>query len=195
MADTARAREEVDRAVLARDALIRDIDRRRDLNAALAGELQLAHQKLQTTLRDLAGGVPTVAPGALPLVPFRGDLDWPVTGNLTRRFAPAAAGRNASSGIDIAAPEAAAVFAIHEGTVAFADTFTGFGNMVILDHGGRTYSVYANLLDIAVTKGDHVDRRARVGSVGLSPAGPSGLYFELRIDGQPVDPLQWLKPR
>jgi septal ring factor EnvC (AmiA/AmiB activator) len=55
--------------------------------------------------------------------------------------------------------------------------------------------VYAHLLEIAVEKGDRVDRRQQVGSVGLSPAGPAGLYFELRIDGRPVDPLQWLKPR
>jgi septal ring factor EnvC (AmiA/AmiB activator) len=194
--DTARAREEADRAAQARDALIRDIDRRRDLNAELAGELVLAHEKLQTTLLDLAGGVPTVPAADLPLVPFRGDLDWPVGGTIARRFAPAATARTAASnGIEIAAPEASPVLAIHEGTVAFADPFAGFGNLVILDHGGRTYSVYAHLLEIAVEKGDRVDRRQQVGSVGLSPAGPAGLYFELRIDGRPVDPLQWLKPR
>ena len=60
---------------------IRDIDRRRDLNAQLAGELQSAQQKLQATLRDMRGvpaGVPAAEAAALPLRPFRGDLDWPV---------------------------------------------------------------------------------------------------------------------
>jgi len=196
LADTERARQEADRAAAARDALIRDIDRRRDLNAELAGELQLAHQKLQAALRDLAGGLAASGPSALPLVPFRGDLDWPVVGTIARRFAPTASARTpASNGIEIAASEGEAVRAIHEGTVAFADPFTGFGNLLILDHGSSTFSVYANLLEIVAKKGARVERGEAVGAVGRSPTGPPGLYFELRIDGRPVDPLQWLKPR
>ncbi|MGB7217582.1 MAG: peptidoglycan DD-metalloendopeptidase family protein [Vicinamibacterales bacterium] len=196
LADTARAREEADRAAIARNALIAEIDRRRDLNAELAGELQLAHQKLQTTLRDLAGGLAATGPSALPLVPFRGDLDWPVAGTIARRFAATSTARApASNGIEIAAAEGLPVRAIHEGTVAFADPFTGFGNLVILDHGSRTYSVYANLLEITVRKGARVEQGETVGSVGRPPTGPPGLYFELRIDARPVDPLQWLKPR
>jgi septal ring factor EnvC (AmiA/AmiB activator) len=194
--ETARAREEADRAAEARNALVRDIDRRRDLNAELAGELQLAHQKLQTTLRDLAGGVAVAGPSTLPLVPFRGDLDWPVAGPVRLGFTPTATARApATNGIEITAAEGSRVLAIHEGTVAFADPFTGFGNLVILDHGSRTFSVYANLLEISVKKGVRVERGQAVGAVGQSPTGPPGLYFELRIDGKPVDPLQWLKPR
>jgi septal ring factor EnvC (AmiA/AmiB activator) len=64
---------------------------------------------------------------------------------------------------------------------------------VIVDHGARAFSLYGNLLDIAVKKGARVERGQTVGSVGRSPTGPAGLYFELRVDGQPVDPLQWLK--
>jgi septal ring factor EnvC (AmiA/AmiB activator) len=192
---TAQAREEADRAAEARNALVRDIDRRRDLNAELAGELQLAHQKLQTTLRDLAGGVAVAGPSALPLVPFRGDLDWPVVGPVRRGFAPTTARALASNGMEITAAEGSRVLAIHEGTVAFADPFAGFGNLLILDHGSRTFSVYANLLEIFVKKGVRVERGQAVGAVGQSPTGPPGLYFELRIDGKPVDPLQWLKPR
>ncbi len=65
---------------------------------------------------------------------------------------------------------------------------------MILDHGAQTFSLYGNLLDIAVHAGARVDRGQPVGSVGTrrSP-GAAGLYFELRIDGRPVDPLQWLK--
>jgi len=196
LADTARAQAEADRAAGARNALIREIDLRRDLNAELAGELQLAHQTLQNTLRDLAGGLEAAGPSVLPLVPFRGDLDWPVVGAVARRFAAAASVRApASNGIEIAAAEGLPARAIHEGTVAFASPFTGFGNLVILDHGSRTFSVYANLLEITVNKGARVERGEVVGSVGQSPTGSPGLYFELRIDGKPVDPLQWLKPR
>jgi septal ring factor EnvC (AmiA/AmiB activator) len=92
------------------------------------------------------------APAALPLRPFRGDLPWPVDGSVRRRFGVPASTRGLSShGLEIAAADGAPVEAIHEGVVAFADTFSGFGN--------------------------------------------AGLYFEFRIDGQPADPLQWLRRR
>ena len=86
--------------------------------------------------------------------------------------------------------------AVHDGIVAFADAFTGFGNLVIVDHGAQTFSLYGNLAEIEVRKGARDSRAARPsGPSALSPAGPAGLYFELRVDGQPVDPLQWLKKR
>jgi septal ring factor EnvC (AmiA/AmiB activator) len=184
------------RAAQARNDLIRDIDRRRDLNAQLAGELQAAQQRLQGTLRDLAAGTPAAEPAALPLRPFRGELDWPVSGAVRRKFGrPAGRGASGSNGIEIAAVEDADARAIHEGTVAFAGAFSGFGNLVILDHGSQTFSLYGDLLDIAVKKGARLERGQPVGSVGATASGAAGLYFELRVDGQPVDPLQWLKRR
>ena len=195
-ADAQRAQANADRAAAARNALIASIDRQRDLNAQLAGELQAAQQQLQATLRNLAGGA-TAGPASLTFKPFRGDLDWPAAGALRRRFVrstPAAAGR-AQDGIEIAAAEGAPVAAIHDGTIAFADTFAGFGNLVIVEHGPQTFSLYGNLLEIGVRKGARVDRGQAVGTVGDSPTGQPGLYFELRVDGQVVDPLQWLKKR
>jgi septal ring factor EnvC (AmiA/AmiB activator) len=98
-----------------------------------------------------------------------------------------------SDGIEIGAAEGAPVHAVHDGTVAFADSFEGFGRLVILNHGGQTYSVYGHLLDIGVARGDRVDRGQAIGSAGVTPLGAPGLYFELRIDGRRVDPLQWLR--
>jgi septal ring factor EnvC (AmiA/AmiB activator) len=193
--DGERAKTAAESAARARTDLIRDIDRRRDLNAQLAGELQAAQQKLQATLRDLRTGAPAVD-SSLPLRPFRGDLDWPVSGTLRRRFGRTTTpGDSSSNGIEIAAPDGADAMAVHDGLVAFAGTFAGFGNLVILDHGAQTFSLYGDLLEIAVKKGAHLDRGRPVGSVGPLPDGGSGLYFELRVDGQPVDPLQWLKKR
>jgi septal ring factor EnvC (AmiA/AmiB activator) len=184
------------RAAQARNDLIRDIDRRRDLNAQLAGELQTAQQKLQASLRELATGKSPAEPAALPLRPFRGELDWPVTGAVLRRFGrPTSGGGSPSNGIEIAAAEDASAVAIHDGTVAFAGPFPEFGNLVILDHGSQTFSLYGDLLDISVKKGARLERGQPVGSVGATASGTSGLYFELRVDGQPVDPLQWLKRR
>ena len=179
------------RAEQAKNELIRDIDRRRDLNAQLAGELQAAQQKLQAALRDLASGAPVAETALLPFKPFRGALEWPVAGTVTRRFGHGAA----SNGIDITAEDGTDARAIHDGVVAFADTFSGFGNLVILDHGSQSFSLYGDLLQIGVKKGAHVEGGQPVGTVGPTSSGANGLYFELRVDGQPVDPLQWLKKR
>jgi septal ring factor EnvC (AmiA/AmiB activator) len=197
--DAQRAQTAADRAAQARSGLIRDIDRRRDLNAQLASELQAAQQKLQAALKDLASGSSAAvqeSPTLLPLRPFRGDLPWPVVGAVQRKFGrPAGAAGTASNGIEIAAAEGAAAQVVHDGVVAFADRFGGFGNLVIVDHGAQAFSLYGNLLDIAVKKGAHLERGQTIGTVGPSPAGAAELYFELRVDGQPVDPLQWLKKR
>jgi murein hydrolase activator len=181
------------RAAQAKNDLISDIDRKRDLNAQLAGELQTAQQKLQSVLRDLSAGAAPAEATSLPLRPFRGELEWPVPGTVSRRFGRSTAVSGASNGIEISAAEGADARAVHDGTVAFAGTFSGFGNLVILDHGSQTYSLYGDLLDVAVKKGAHVDHGQRLGTIGATSSGASGLYFELRVDGQAVDPLQWLK--
>jgi len=187
---TAAARSQLaaQHAVEARTALVHDIDGRRDLNAQLSGELQAAQQKLQLALRDLASGAAGAESLRLPLKPFRGDLDWPVAGRVRRRFS-----RPSFPGVEVTSTEGIDVRAIHDGIVAFADSFAGFGNLVILDHGSQAFSLYGDLLDIVVSKGNRVQRGQPVGTVGSTPEGISGLYFELRVDGQPVDPLQWLK--
>jgi murein hydrolase activator len=186
-----RAAAALEQSANARNALIRDIDGRRDLNAQLVSELQAAQQKLQTTLRDLANGAPADT-SPLPIRPFRGDLDWPVAATGNRR--PTRTGTSGAA-LEISAAEGATVTAIHEGTVAFADAFGGFGNLVIVEHGSQSFSLYGNLLQITVATGDRLEHGQPIGTVGLAPAGSSELHFELRIDGQSVDPLQWLKKR
>ena len=182
--DADRARLASQRAVAAREALLTQIDQRRDLNAQLAGELDVAYRRLQDQLANVAAGRPAEAV-AVPLASFRGALDWPVAGRFTR----------ARNGIEIGAPEGTPVAAVHPGTVDYADAFSGFGNMVIVDHGGNYFSLYGYLGSIDVARGDHLDAGAQLGRVGTAPTGPPSLYFELRVDGRSVDPLQWLKPR
>jgi len=194
-AASARAQADAERAAQAHDSRIKEIDQRRDLNAQLIGELAAAQQKLQSMLRDSRTTQAGDEPAALPLRPFKGDLEWPVDGSVRRRFGRTSASGSPSNGIEVAAETGTPVHAVHDGTVAFADTFSGFGKLVILDHGARTFSLYGNLLEIGVSKGAHVNRGAPVGTSGASATGGPGVYFELRIDGQPVDPLQWLKAR
>jgi len=192
-----RAQTAAVQAVARQNALLTQIDRRRDLTAQLAGELQVAQASLQRALATASAGA-GANPPALPLEPFRGDLDWPAAGAVRRRFGsrplrPSAA--PVTNGIDIGAPEGAPVRTIHDGTVAFAEPFTGFGKLIIVQHDDRNTSLYGYLLDIDVARGDIVGRGDTIGSVGASPTGVAGLYFELRIDAQPVDPLQWLRRR
>jgi septal ring factor EnvC (AmiA/AmiB activator) len=137
-----------------------------------------------------------VAAPSLPVTPFRGDLPWPVSGPIIRKASRTTVNRaGPSNGIEIAASEGTPVANIHEGVVAFADAFGGFGNLVIVDHGSRTFSLYGDLDEITVKKGDRVERGQTVGQSGSTPQGAAGVYFELRVDGQSVDPLQWLRKR
>ncbi len=190
-AAAARAQAAAARAIAEQNALVREIDRRRDLNAQLASELQAAQQKLETTLTDV--GAANAMP-ALPIGPFRGALPWPVTGLVQRRAtgptAPATARR---PGVEIQATEGTSVQAVHDGVVAYAGSFEGLGNLVIIDHGGQTFTLYGHLLEITVGQGVHLNERQPVGRVGASPTGSPTLYFELRVGGRPVDPLQWLE--
>jgi septal ring factor EnvC (AmiA/AmiB activator) len=193
-----RAQAAASDAVRNRNALIREIDRRRDLNAQLAGELLQAQQRLQATLKTLAGGGTATVP-ALPLSPFRGTLSWPAEGAVRHQFGRKTGGSSgtasSANGIEIVSTVGAPVRAIHEGTVAFADTFTGYGKLVIVDHGNQAFTLYGHLLDIGVARGDRVQQGQPVGAAGFALVGVPGLYFELRVDGRPVDPLQWLEKR
>jgi murein hydrolase activator len=188
------AKAALDRAVAARTALVASIDERRDLNAQMTGELEAAQQKLQGTVAQLDG---RGTAAMLPLAPFRGALPWPAQGVVIGRFGRQTSSRYgtaiARSGIEISIAEGEPVRTVHEGTVAYADQFTGYGNLVIVDHGDSAYSLYGYLSSLEVARGTHLEMQAEVGSSGRAPNGNPALYFELRIDGKPVDPLQWLK--
>jgi septal ring factor EnvC (AmiA/AmiB activator) len=206
-AQSARAASE--RAATARAQLIAEIDRRRDLTAELANELQAAQRKLQDTLGAFDTGAPRAADDgpALPIRPFRGDLEWPAVGRVMSRFGRTGTNLSvttAQSGIQIAIAEGTPVRAIHDGTVVFAGPFTGYGNLVIVDHGehpdrgtraGQIYSLYGHLGTIQADRGTKIDRGEAVGLAGRVLSGFPGIYFEMRVDGKPVDPLEWLKKK
>ena len=124
-------------------------------------------------------------------------MTWPVPGRVQARF-----GRQPSSrfgtmvnrnGIDIADP-GSPVKAVQAGTVAHADAFAGFWAVVIVDHGGRFYTLYGHLASVDVSKGASVQAGDEIGTVGMAPTGTPSLYFEVRIDGRPADPAYRLQP-
>lgn len=140
----------------------------------------------------------------LPFIPDkgfgaqRGRLSLPVSGRIVSGFGrhkhPEFNSYTVSNGISIAAPAGADIKAVYEGKVIFASYFKGYGNMVIVDHGGGFFSLYAHASRIAKRVGAEVARNETIASVGDvdSPRGDM-LYFEIRYQGRPVDPASWVR--
>jgi septal ring factor EnvC (AmiA/AmiB activator) len=101
-----------------------------------------------------------------------------------------------SNGIEIKAPYGTAVKAVAQGKVVYAERFLGYGKVILIDHGGGFYSLYGHLADYLVSLGAAVKELQSIGTVGDTGSleGPR-LYFELRQNGKPVDPLGWLSKR
>ena len=125
----------------------------------------------------------------------KGKLPWPVKGKIVRSFGTFKVKGVAqrSKGVDIETGEGTPVKSIYEGSVVFVNWMNGYGNTIILDHGGGYYSVYGHLQKVVKSMGDKVSANetiARVGQSGdvLRPT----LHFELRFHDKPQDPDTWL---
>lgn len=124
----------------------------------------------------------------------KGRLPWPTQGSLIHRFGSARiAGQINWSGAYIAAPLGNQVVAVHHGRVVFADYFGGHGLLVIVDHGEGYLSLYAHNQRLLKKAGEPVRAGEAIASVGNSGGQSStGLYFEIRHQGRPIDPGAWL---
>lgn len=140
----------------------------------------------------------------LPPVPDRGfasqkgRMRMPVRGEIIETFGkhkhPEFNSYTFSKGVVIAAPAGNDIHAIYEGTVIFADYFKGYGNMIILDHGGGYFSLYAYTSRITRKVGAEVAKGDVVAAVGdIDSAKGPALYFEIRHQGKPVDPAGWVR--
>lgn len=194
-------------AAAAHQRLLAGIASERDQRMRVVEELERARTALDSAVAAYlpAGGatepaeaVPAPA-DVVPLTSRRRTLPWPVAGSVQQRFGrtrdPRFGTTVVRNGVDIGAPAGTVVRAIHAGTVVFADHFEGFGRLVIVDHGREAFSLYGYLSTLRATRGSRVQAGEAVGEVGEAPAGGPSLYFELRVDGRPVDPLQWFTGR
>ena len=172
-------------------ALLTQIVERKETHAAYVQELADAEARLDQLLQGFGEGEV-----ATPIAALRGSLPWPVPGRVRVPFGPRKNPKFETyvmhNGLDIDAPLEAPVRAVHEGSVVFVERFQGYGLMVIVDHGSKHHSLYAHLADTQVQVGQHVAAGDPVGSVGDGVEGP-GLYFEMRFQGKPEDPTEWLK--
>ena len=126
---------------------------------------------------------------------FKHKLPWPTYGLIKHRFGDMIETSDLSwHGILIGTPEGRAVRAIYPGKVVFADWLQGFGFMLILDHGDGILSLYARNESLQKQEGDSVRTQEVIALSGKSGGfSESGLYFELRREGKPVNPQGWLK--
>lgn len=124
---------------------------------------------------------------------LKGQLHLPVKGELIARFGSKRNDGPSWKGLFIKAIEGAEVKAIAAGKVVFADWLRGFGNMIILDHGGQYLSLYSNNQSVLKHAGDSVKAGETIAAAGNSGGNEeSGLYFEMRYQGRVFDPLSWI---
>lgn len=135
-------------------------------------------------------------PEAVPAGSFaalRGNLRLPVKGVVTNRFGSARQEGSTWKGLFIRAALGSDIKAIAGGRVVFADWMRGFGNLLIVDHGGNYLSIYGYNDAMLKQVGDSVRGGDSIATAGNSGGNPeSGLYFELRHQGLPIDPMRWV---
>jgi septal ring factor EnvC (AmiA/AmiB activator) len=212
-ADAQREQAEVDREAARRRVLLARVRDERAYHERMVGELTEASRRLEAFVRELQAkqrrvvkapppsGVPgDAAPPRVGFGGLRGRLPWPTDGRIVTAFGPQVhprfGTRTVRNGVDIEAGEGTEVTAVYGGNAVYTGWFKGYGNLIILDHGHDYYTLYAHIADIHVKEGDDVRQGQRIGTVGDtgSLAGPR-LYFEVRYQGKPQDPAEWLRSR
>ena len=133
---------------------------------------------------------PVVATATGPSV---GGMGWPANGSLLAGFGGTMPDGRKSSGLLIAAPAGSPVRAVASGEVVYAQWMTGYGQLLIIDHGGGRMSLYAYNEALLKRAGDRVNRGDAIGTVGNSGGhGRPAVYFELRSNGAPINPRSML---
>lgn len=130
----------------------------------------------------------------------KGRLMWPLSGDIVSKFGrqkhPEFDAYVFKKGIEIVSDREREVKAVFDGVVAYAEWLNGHGLIAIIDHGNSYYSVYAHASKLLVSKGGKVKKGQVIAVAGNGSGNLSdreGIYFEIRHNGQPVDPLAWLK--
>ena len=201
------AQEAIRREAQKKQLLLTSLRREKDTRLRALKEMEAAARRLEKMMEEIARRA-LVKPKNLPTAPspgggleaLRGRLEWPARGQVTAPFGkfqhPEFTAEIIRKGIDIAAPIGEEIKAVEKGRVVYADRFSGYGNMVIVDHGERYYTIYGHLSEILKKTGEVVNRGEALGRAGDSDSlAGSKLYFEIRKDGHSLDPVAWLRKR
>ncbi len=170
-----------------------------DLSAAEEAQLEALIRERQAEIaaqeeaRRRALGI--AGPAAPSTGPSR--FIWPLSGTITSPFGwrsnPFGGAPDFHPGLDIAAPTGTTIVAAASGTIMLAQWYGGYGNYILIDHGGGYSTGYGHLSAIYVSVGQHVKQGQAIGAVGSTgqSTGPH-CHFEIRINGKPVDPAPYL---
>jgi len=197
-------KENIEFSVEAKKSIINKIDSQKEAYLKSLKELEQSSQEINNIIKGIykqqeedskkasQKEIPTVA-----LKPKKGILALPIQGKLISGY-----GRQKNiefntdtfnSGIDISAPLGEVVHAAGSGEVIYTGNIKGYGQIIIIDHGGRTTTLYAHLSKILIDIGDKVKKEQVIGQVGDSGGVSSTrLHFEVRVEGKPTDPMDWL---
>jgi len=181
--------------------LLAEIRRQKNLHEQAAAELAASQRELQDKIKSLLAEKRRRAAASkgrtATLTAPKGRLLWPVTGPINSTFGtrvhPVFKTKIVHTGLDIEAPHGTPVKAAARGEVLFTGWLKGYGQVIILDHGGDMTTVYAHLSGIDVRDGQVVEQGTPIGRVGNTgvATGPH-LHFEVRINANAVDPLNYL---
>ncbi len=193
LADLVRQAEQEEQALQAvreeKSSLLTRIRTKKGLYEQAVREMQRAEHDLTKTIARLQRKQRNRKRGFLL---NKGRLQGPVEGELVVRFGEMV-DNSPCKGIIIHTGENTPVVSIYTGKVIFAGYKLGYGNMVIIDHGLGYYTITAHLDDITVNSGDRVLGGQQIGTTGdIATLFSRGLYFEIRKNSTPVDPLKWL---
>lgn len=193
-----------------RETLARQKNRRAQILANLRDEARATEQELarmeaeRNQLNELVERMEAELtdmsiefPEGVDIAEIKGRLPWPLDGRVRARFGtPIDGSRLHWQGILLNADNGAEVRAVHHGRVVFADWLNGLGLLVILDHGDGMMTLYGRNQSLLRNVGEWVRPGDVIAEVGVSGGfDEPGLYFELRRNGQPENPANWLQKR
>ena len=189
-AEEASRRAELDRVRQEQAGLLTRVQREKRAVADRAAVLEEQALKLATLISALVDRSGAPLEGR-PITGFKGVLDWPVDGKVSVPFGPRRDPRYRTevphNGIDLDTTAGAEVRTVYPGKVLYAAVVEGFGQTVVVHHAGQVFSLYAGLAEASVTKDDVLGSERVIGTAGDT------LYFEIRQQNQPEDPLGWLR--
>ena len=152
-----------------------------------------ALKKILKSLTDLLSDIPGSVASVKYFAQNKGKLPWPSSGRIATRFGTARGESGKRwSGVIIGAQRGSDVIAVARGRVAFSDWLRGYGLLLIMDHGDGYMSLYGHNESVYKDTGEWVEPGEVIASVGDSGGqNRPGLYFEIRHDGKPVNPVKW----
>lgn len=201
LADVRRVVEDRQRAVAAahaqKERLVASLQREEHGSEQHLAELEEKAKRLERLIEVLSRQE-TAGAGSFDVRTVQGALAWPADGKVVERFGrqrnPKFDTFTTNNGIKIETAAGAPVRAVFGGTVLFSQWFKGYGNLIILDHGHRVFSLYGNLKPASVAAGDRIAAGQTIaGTAESEETPPAYLYFEIRQDNRPEDPQKWLR--